>query len=185
MHPFIYFNVFNVYNYIYNSTYFGAEQMQLPSCQGWPTNILAQCACYECRCIQPSPRPKDFDTSLHPRWLRPSLTAQSEVSMLPRVGPFSTMKLSRPVRMVETDHAGFQVSGWKSVMDKHNLWRGGGYLSSLKAVKSSKKNKKNKTIRRKRQIRKRIAAIQEKQNKTNLGYRIITRQFHKIHNVET
>lgn len=52
---------------------------------------------------------------------------------------------------------------------------GGGYLSSLKAVKSSKKNKKNKTIRRKRQIRKRIAAIQEKQNKTNLGYRIITR----------
>lgn len=43
--------------------------------------------------------------------------------MLPRVGPFSTMKLSKPVRMVETDHAGFHVSGWKSVMDKHNLWR--------------------------------------------------------------
>ena len=43
--------------------------------------------------------------------------------MLPRVGPFSTMKLSRPVRMVETDHAGFHVSGWKSVMDKHNLCR--------------------------------------------------------------
>lgn len=43
--------------------------------------------------------------------------------MLPRVGPFSTMKLSRPVRMVETDHAGFHVSGWKSVMDKHNLRR--------------------------------------------------------------
>lgn len=43
--------------------------------------------------------------------------------MLPRVGPFSTIKLSRPVRMVETDHAGFHVSGWKSVMDKHNLWR--------------------------------------------------------------
>lgn len=43
--------------------------------------------------------------------------------MLPRVGPFSTMKLSRPVRMVETDQAGFHVSGWKSVMDKHNLWR--------------------------------------------------------------
>lgn len=43
--------------------------------------------------------------------------------MLPRVGPFSTMKLSRPVRMVETDHAGFHVSGWKSVMDKHSLQR--------------------------------------------------------------
>lgn len=45
--------------------------------------------------------------------------------MLPRVGPFSTMKLSKPVRIVETDHAGFHVSGWKSVMDKHNLWRNG------------------------------------------------------------
>lgn len=43
--------------------------------------------------------------------------------MLPRVGPFSTMKLSNPVRMVETDQAGFHVSGWKSVMDKHNLWK--------------------------------------------------------------
>lgn len=43
--------------------------------------------------------------------------------MLPRVGPFSTMKLSKPVRMVDTDQAGFHVSGWKSVMDKHNLWR--------------------------------------------------------------
>lgn len=45
--------------------------------------------------------------------------------MLPRVGPFSTMKLSKPVRIVETDQAGFHVSGWKSVMDKHNLWRNG------------------------------------------------------------
>ena len=41
--------------------------------------------------------------------------------MLPRVGPFSTMKLSRPVRMVDTDQAGFQVSGWKSVMERHSL----------------------------------------------------------------
>lgn len=41
--------------------------------------------------------------------------------MEPRVGPFSTMKLSSPVRMVDTDHAGFHVSGWKSVMDRHNL----------------------------------------------------------------
>lgn len=42
--------------------------------------------------------------------------------MLPSVGPFSTIKLSKPVRIVETDQAGFHVSGWKSVMDKHNLW---------------------------------------------------------------
>lgn len=41
--------------------------------------------------------------------------------MLPRVGPFSTMKLRSPVRMVETDQAGFHVSGWKSVMERHSL----------------------------------------------------------------
>ena len=41
--------------------------------------------------------------------------------MEPRVGPFSTMKLSRPVRMVDTDQAGFHVSGWKSVMERHSL----------------------------------------------------------------
>ena len=29
------------------------------------------------------------------------------------------MKLSSPVRMVATDQAGFQVSGWKSLMDRH------------------------------------------------------------------
>lgn len=40
-----------------------------------------------------------------------TLTVKSDVSMLPRVGPFSTMKLRRPVRMVDTDHAGFHVSG--------------------------------------------------------------------------
>ena len=32
-----------------------------------------------------------------------------------------TIKLSRPVRMVDTDQAGFHVSGWKSLIDKHNL----------------------------------------------------------------
>jgi len=32
-----------------------------------------------------------------------------------------TMKLNSPVRMVETDQAGFHVSGWKSLIDKHNL----------------------------------------------------------------
>lgn len=46
---------------------------------------------------------------------------KSDVSMLPRVGPFSTMKLRSPVRMVETDQAGFHVSGWKSVMERHSL----------------------------------------------------------------
>lgn len=38
--------------------------------------------------------------------------SQSLVSMEPRVGLLSSMKLSRPVRMVLTDQAGFQVSGW-------------------------------------------------------------------------
>lgn len=51
----------------------------------------------------------------------PHLTVKSDVSMLPRVGPFSTMKLRSPVKMVETDHAGFHVSGWKSVMERHSL----------------------------------------------------------------
>ena len=32
-----------------------------------------------------------------------------------------TIKLSSPVRIVDTDQAGFQVSGWKSLIDKHNL----------------------------------------------------------------
>lgn len=50
-----------------------------------------------------------------------TLTVKSDVSMLPRVGPFSTMKLRSPVRMVETDQAGFQVSGWKSVMERQSL----------------------------------------------------------------
>ena len=34
-----------------------------------------------------------------------------------------TMKLSRPVSIVDTDHAGFHVSGWKSLIDRHNLQR--------------------------------------------------------------
>ena len=36
----------------------------------------------------------------------------SVVSTLPSVGDFSSMKLSNPVRIVATDHAGFHVSGW-------------------------------------------------------------------------
>ena len=45
----------------------------------------------------------------------------SEDSIDPEVGVFSTIKLSKPVRIVDTDHAGFHVSGWKSDIDKHNL----------------------------------------------------------------
>lgn len=55
---------------------------------------------------------------------RPPLTVKSEVSTLPKVGPFSTMKLRSPVRMVDTDQAGFHVSGWKSVMERHSLHGG-------------------------------------------------------------
>lgn len=32
-----------------------------------------------------------------------------------------TIKLSSPVKMVDTDQAGFQVSGWKSLIDKQSL----------------------------------------------------------------
>ena len=38
--------------------------------------------------------------------------SRSLVSMLPIVGFFSTIKLNKPVKIVETDQAGFQVSGW-------------------------------------------------------------------------
>jgi hypothetical protein len=46
----------------------------------------------------------------------------SVVSIEPEVGDVSTMKLSKPVRIVDTDHAGFHVSGWKSEIDRHNLY---------------------------------------------------------------
>jgi len=32
-----------------------------------------------------------------------------------------TIKLRSPVSIVDTDQAGFHVSGWKSLIDKHNL----------------------------------------------------------------
>lgn len=32
-----------------------------------------------------------------------------------------TMKLSNPVKIVDTDQAGFQVSGWKSLIERHSL----------------------------------------------------------------
>ena len=43
------------------------------------------------------------------------------VSMLPNVGFDSIMKEYRPVRIVETDHIGFQLSGWKSDMERQSL----------------------------------------------------------------
>ena len=55
------------------------------------------------------------------RVLQHALTCWSVVSMLPTVGEDSTMKLSSPVSMVDTDQAGFHVSGWKSLMDRHSL----------------------------------------------------------------
>lgn len=69
------------------------------------------------------PRMKGWRPRCHkaPGEALPHLTVKSDVSMLPRVGPFSTIKLRSPVRMVETDHAGFHVSGWKSVMERHSL----------------------------------------------------------------
>ena len=45
----------------------------------------------------------------------------SVVSRLPCVGVFSSMKLSSAVRMVETLQAGFHVSGWKLLIDRHSL----------------------------------------------------------------
>ena len=32
-----------------------------------------------------------------------------------------TIKLRSPVKIVDTDHEGFHVSGWKSLMDKQSL----------------------------------------------------------------
>ena len=61
----------------------------------------------------------------HKRSSDNALTVRSEVSMLPTVGADSTMKLRSPVRMVDTDQAGFHVSGWKSLMDRHSLGGGG------------------------------------------------------------
>lgn len=49
------------------------------------------------------------------------ITVPSDDSVDPEVGVFSTIKLKRPVKIVDTDQAGFQVSGWKSDIDKHNL----------------------------------------------------------------
>lgn len=34
---------------------------------------------------------------------------------------FHTIKLSKPVRIVDTLQAGFHVSGWKSDIERHNL----------------------------------------------------------------
>ena len=39
----------------------------------------------------------------------------------PTVGAESSQNVYSPVRTEETDHRGFQVSGWKSLIDKHSL----------------------------------------------------------------
>ncbi len=39
----------------------------------------------------------------------------------PEVGRSSNIKLKSPVKIVATDQAGFQVSGWKSEIERHNL----------------------------------------------------------------
>lgn len=62
------------------------------------------------------------------------LTVKSDVSILPRVGPFSTMKLRSPVRIVETDQAGFHVSGWKSVIERHSLQERGSVSRSVHPI---------------------------------------------------
>ncbi len=41
--------------------------------------------------------------------------SESARTIEPAVHSFSTMKLTRPVRIVDAFHAGFQSSGWKSV----------------------------------------------------------------------
>ena len=39
--------------------------------------------------------------------------------MLPKVGAESSINACNPIKIVDTDHIGFHVSGWKSDMDKH------------------------------------------------------------------
>jgi hypothetical protein len=43
------------------------------------------------------------------------------VVTLPEVGVSSFIKESKPIKIVETDQLGFQSSGWKSLILKHNL----------------------------------------------------------------
>lgn len=45
-------------------------------------------------------------------------------SQLPNKGEFSNMMLKSPVKIVLTLQAGFQVSGWKSEIDKQSLLLG-------------------------------------------------------------
>lgn len=47
-----------------------------------------------------------------------SLRKELVDSMLPWVGASSCMKLYKPIRIVPTDHTGFQVSGWKSDIER-------------------------------------------------------------------
>jgi hypothetical protein len=49
------------------------------------------------------------------------LFVPSEVLIEPWVEVFSNMKDNSPVKIVPTDQVGFQLSGWKSDIDKHSF----------------------------------------------------------------
>lgn len=42
--------------------------------------------------------------------------------MEPTVSSEPSIKESNPVKTAETDHSGFQVSGWKSDIDRQSFW---------------------------------------------------------------
>lgn len=61
-----------------------------------------------------------FDSDLN-RMIVTSLRTWRHIVQCIHCRKLHTIKLNKPVSMVETDHAGFQVSGWKSLIDRHNL----------------------------------------------------------------
>lgn len=61
-----------------------------------------------------------FDSDLN-RMIVTSLRTWRRIVQCIHCRKLHTIKLNKPVSMVETDHAGFQVSGWKSLIDRHNL----------------------------------------------------------------
>lgn len=61
-----------------------------------------------------------FESDLN-RMIVTSLRTWTDIVQCINCTKLHTIKLNKPVSMVETDHAGFQVSGWKSLIDRHNL----------------------------------------------------------------
>jgi hypothetical protein len=53
-----------------------------------------------------------------------SLRSLSEALTLPVVISSLVMKLKRPIKIVETSHAGLKDFGWKSLMLRHSLVEG-------------------------------------------------------------